>query len=120
MSSTMGAHRIGKIALLVAGVLIAGTLAALAVASPASAQAQICDPYTKKCEPIVKPKVLRRDPAQPNDKEEPLEFRGSSIREGERLPFTGADLTLFAATAFAAVGTGTILVRSTRSRRSRS
>lgn len=120
MGSTMGVRRNAKIALLVAGILLAGTLAALAMASPASAQAQICDPYTKKCEPIVKPKIQRRDPARPNDKETPFEFKGSSIRESDRLPLTGADLTLFAATGFAAVGTGTILVRSARARRSRS
>lgn len=34
----------------------------------------------------------------------------------EELPFTGADLTLFAATGIAAIGTGVVVIRRTRPR----
>lgn len=61
--------------------------------------------------PIPSPSVV----PSPEPSVEPS--RGPEPRDP--LPFTGADLTLFAATGFAAVGTGTVLVRATRSRRSR-
>lgn len=115
MGNTTEVRRTGRIALFVAAVLMLAVVAALAISS--SAVAKPCDPYAKKpCKPIVKPTVLRTDEGEPNDKEIVVPDR----QERGPLPFTGADLTLFAATGFAAVGTGTILVRATRSRRSRS
>lgn len=114
MGNTTEVRRTGRIALFVAAVLMLAVVAALAISS--SAVAKPCDPYAKKpCKPIVKPTVLRTDEGKPNDKEIVVPDR----QERGPLPFTGADLTLFAATGFAAVGTGTILVRATRSRRSR-
>ena len=113
MGNAMSVRRTGRIALFVAGVLMLATLAALTIASSASAKP--CDPYTKNCKPIVKPTVIRTDHGRPDDHEIVIPNR----EERGPLPFTGADLTLFAATGFAAVGTGTILVRATRSRRSR-
>lgn len=114
MGNTAGVHRTGRIALFVASILMLATVAALAASS--SAVAKPCDPYAKKpCKPIVKPTVLRTDHGRPNDDEIVIPNR----QERDPLPFTGADLTLFAATGFAAVGTGTVLVRATRARRSR-
>jgi hypothetical protein len=108
------ARRAGRIALFVAGIMMLATVAALSFTS--SAAAQPCDPYAKPpCKPIVKPTVIRTDHGRPDDDEVVIPNR----QERGPLPFTGADLTLFAATGFAAVGTGTILVRATRSRRSR-
>lgn len=113
MSNTTGVRRTGRIALLASTVMLAG-VAALSIGS--SAAAKPCDPYTKKCKPIVKPTIQRTDHGRPTDHEIVIPNR----QERGPLPFTGADLTLFAATGFAAVGTGTVLVRSTRSRRARS
>lgn len=112
MSNTDKVRRTGRIALLASTVMLAG-VAALSITSSAAAQA--CDPYAKKCKPIVKPTIMRTDHGRPNDHEIVIPNR----QERGPLPFTGADLTLFAATGFAAVGTGTVLVRATRSRRSR-
>lgn len=115
MGNTTEVRRTGRIALFVAGMLMLVMVAALAISS--SAVAKPCDPYAKKpCKPIVKPTVLRTDHGTPDDGETIIPDR----QERGPLPFTGADLTLFAATGFAAVGTGTILVRATRSRRSKS
>lgn len=121
MSNTTGARTGSRIALFVAGVLIAGIAAALFAASSAGAQ-QACDPYTKKCKPIVKPTVIRTDDGNPDDPEETTPPSSTPVvfNRRERLPFTGADLTLFAATGAAAIGTGTVIVRATRSRKGRS
>lgn len=114
MGNTSEVRRTGRIALFVASVMVLATLAAFALAT--SAVAKPCDPYTKPCKPIVKPTMQRTDHGRPDDKEIVIPER----QERGPLPFTGADLTLFAATGFAAVGTGSILVRASRSRRSRS
>lgn len=110
MSNTVGIRTTGRIALL-ASLLMLACVAAFTITS--SAAAKPCDPYTKKCKPIVKPTVIRTDHGKPNDQEIVIPNR----EERDPLPFTGADLTLFAATGFAAVGTGTILVRATRARK---
>lgn len=123
MGNTMRVHRTARIALFFTGVLMLGVVGGLVAASSADAQ-QPCDPYTTTCQPIVKPTVIKTDRGKPGDPDFPKPtptISGSSISIDERgpLPFTGADLTLFAATGFAAVGTGTILVRATRRRRVR-
>jgi hypothetical protein len=46
------------------------------------------------------------------------ETRGEAESSGGTLPFTGADVTLFALIGLAAIGTGMMLVRSTRARQS--
>jgi hypothetical protein len=129
MGSTAGAGRYTRIALFVASVVTLGLAAAVFVSSSAEAQVSIphpasspCDPYTTHCTPIVKPSVLVNDPERVQDRE--LVTPPPSIppptspppRCPNCLPFTGADLTLFAATGFAAIGTGTVLVRATRRR----
>src|SRR5687767_15751693 len=112
MGKTTEVRRTGRIALFVASIMVLATLVAFA----SSAVAKPCDPYTKPCKPIVKPTIQRTDHGRPDDKEIVIPDR----QERGPLPFTGADLTLFAATGFAAVGTGSILLRASRSRRSRS
>jgi hypothetical protein len=114
-------------AFLIASIVMIGAAGAVFVASSAGAQvlpqplSSPCDPYTTHCEPIVKPTLLFTDPQRVRDKERITPPPSPPPRcVGARcLPFTGADLTLFAVTGFAAVGTGTVLVRATRSRRSR-
>ncbi len=115
MGNAREVRRTGRIALFVAALMLAA-VAALSLASSALAK-KPCDPYaTKPCKPIVKPTMQRTDHGRPDDKEIVIPDR----QERGPLPFTGADLTLFAATGFAAVGTGSILMRASRSRRSRS
>lgn len=130
MSSTSGVGRYTRIVLFVASTVALGLAAAVFVASSADAQvvpqplSSPCDPYTKHCEPIVKPTILATDPARVKDAElitpPPSLPPSPPPRCRNCLPFTGADLTLFAATGFAAIGTGTVIVRATRSRKSRS
>lgn len=123
MGSTSGAGRYSRIALFVASTVMLGLVAAVLVASSADAQpvAPPCDPYTKHCKPIVKPTLIFDDPQRVKDAElitTPPSDPPPRCRNC--VPFTGADLTLFAATGFAAIGTGTILVRATRKRKPRS
>ena len=136
MSSTSaGIARYSRIVLLVASAVMIALSGAVFVASSADAQvipqplSSPCDPYTKHCEPIVKPTLLFSDPSRVQEafitlppptmttppSEPPKRCVGRKC-----LPFTGADLTLFAVTGFAAIGTGTVLVRATRNRRARS
>lgn len=127
MSST-GVGRYTRIVLFVASAVMLALAAGVFVGSSA-ADAQTlpqplqspCDPYTKHCQPIVKPTLLFDDPQRIGDRElitpPPSEPPPRCVG---CLPFTGADLTLFAATGFAAIGTGTVLVRATRNRKSRS
>ena len=70
------------------------------VAGGASAQE---DPYAEET-PTVQPTLIIG-----GETEEIPEEPGS-------LPLTGADITLFAATGVAAVGTGTLILRRTRSK----
>lgn len=118
MGSTMRVHRTGRIALFFTGVLMLGVFGGLVVATSADAQ-QPCDPYTVTCRPIVRISGLRTERAKPGDPDVP-NIPPIVRHKRQRLPFTGADLTLFAATGLAAFGTGTVLVRATRARRSRS
>ncbi|HEX2196452.1 MAG TPA: hypothetical protein VHJ76_05955 [Actinomycetota bacterium] len=114
MGNAMRLNRTARIALFFVAVVTLG-LAGSLLASPAHA-ASPCDPYSTKCTPIVPPTIVQRARQfrvpEPDPPVPPV-----VIDKRERLPFTGADLTLFAATGFAAVGTGTILVRATRRRR---
>jgi hypothetical protein len=133
MSSTSGVGRFSRIALFVASVVMLGLAAAVFVASSAEAQVVLpapqsspCDPYTTTCKPIVKPTLLFNDPDRVRDAElitPPPSLPPSPPPRcvgAKCLPFTGADVTLFAVTGFAAIGTGTVLVRATRSRKARS
>ena len=116
MGNAMRVDRSARTALFFVGVLMLGSFASLAFASPAHAQAP-CDPYATSCRPIVPPPIVKRARQDRPDPDRPVP--PVVIHERQRLPFTGADLTLFAATGLAAVGTGTVLVRATRSRRAR-
>ena len=104
----MNRKRSTKIALVAAVMMIAGMIV-LALTGPAAAQGK--DPYSNRG-PKVLPQVIERDTP-----DRPQVIDDSSRREGE-LPFTGADLTLFMATGLAAVATGTVIVRRTRTRSS--
>lgn len=131
MSNTSGG-RYSRISLFVASVAMLALAATVFVTSSADAQVTIpaplqspCDPYTKHCEPIVKPTILFDDPQRVKDREliiitPPPSEPPERCVGAKCLPFTGADLTLFAVTGFAAIGTGTVLVRATRGRKARS
>jgi hypothetical protein len=82
-------------------VLAVSVMATMAIAGPAlAAGGSGEDP------PATKPKVERKvDP--------------KVASERNVLPFTGADITLFATAGFAAVGTGGVLVRRARVRSAR-
>ena len=104
-----------RVALLGAVVLVLTTLAVVSFGA-SSAGAKPCDPYVKPCPPpTVQPTIIRTDPGQPGE-----EDRVIPERQPRTLPFTGADLTLFAATGVAAIGTGGILLRASRRRKGRS
>jgi hypothetical protein len=102
----------GRLALLALTVIV-GVSFALALVGTAAAQQK--DPYSNRG-PQVLPSVIERGeperpPAvQPNRQETPPDDSNN------RLPFTGADLTLFVATGLAAVATGGVILRRTRSR----
>ena len=130
MSNTSGVGRYSRIVFLAASVVMLGLVAAVFVASSAGAQVvpqplqSPCDPYTKSCQPIVKPTLMATDPGRVKDRElitpPPSLPPSPPPRCVNCLPFTGADLTLFAVTGFAAIGTGTVIVRATRGRKARS
>ncbi len=92
-------------------------LASMSLAGAALAQSAEQPPDDEVLDEVIR----NEQPEQAPDLLPDLQPRGDQpdVAPGV-LPFTGADLTLFAATGFAAVGTGTILVRATRARRSRS
>ena len=131
MSNATGVGRSSRIVLFVASaVMLALAVGVFVGSSAADAQTlpqplqSPCDPYTKHCQPIVKPTLLFNDPQRIGDRElvtppPPSEPPHRCTGPNNCLPFTGADLTLFAATGFAAIGTGTVLVRATRSRKRR-
>lgn len=126
MSNTAGVGRFSRIVFFVVSGVMLALAAGVFVGSSADAQTlqPPCDPYTKHCKPIVKPTLLFDDPQRVKDAElitpPPSLPPSPPPRCVGCLPFTGADLTLFAATGFAAIGTGTVLVRATRNRRARS
>ncbi|MDQ3983321.1 MAG: hypothetical protein M3271_11645 [Actinomycetota bacterium] len=114
MGETYRIRKTARIALLFATIL-ALAAAAVVTLTAAPAQAKPCDPYfSQVCRPVVRPTIHRRDPL-----ERTVEVKGTFIRRNDRIPFTGADLTLFAVTGVAAIGTGGILVRAARVRRGR-
>ena len=95
--------------------IIVGVMGAmLLVGSAAAAE----DPYSNEG-PQVLPSVIERgEPNRPDaviNERQQREPPDDSSSRGP-LPFTGADLTLFLATGMAAVATGSVIVRRTRSR----
>ena len=68
--------------------------------------------------PKILPSVIERDEPQRPDAVSPERITPPNTPPEERgpLPFTGADLTLFVSTGLAAVATGSVIVRRTRSR----
>ena len=129
MGNTAGVSRYSRIVLFAASAVMLALVAAVFVSTSARAQVvpqplqSPCDPYTKSCQPIVKPTLIATDPARVKDRElitpPPSLPPSPPPRCVNCLPFTGADLTLFAVTGFAAIGTGTVIVRATRGRRSK-
>jgi hypothetical protein len=103
-------------------VLVIALIGALSLGTVAANAQTECDPYVEDC---TQPRREQRRPPNSDVQADLLE-RGGSQPTGETggqaesgtLPFTGADLTLFVVTGVALVGTGTILVRRTRARRS--
>lgn len=63
--------------------------------------------------PTVLPTTITRRPPPDDNPPEVL----PSVDDSGLLPFTGADLTLFAATGASTIGTGYLLVRRSRRRR---
>lgn len=130
MGSTSGVVRYGRVVLFAASVVMLALVAAVLVASSAGAQVvpqplqSPCDPYTKSCEPIVKPDRIVNPAERVRDRElitpPPSLPPSPPPRCVNCIPFTGADVTLFAVTGFAAIGTGTVIVRATRGRKARS
>ena len=127
MSNTSEAGRFSRMVFFAASVVMLGIVASVLVASSAGAQPAPqppCDPYTKSCQPIVKPTVIVNPAERVRDRElitpPPSLPPSPPPRCVNCLPFTGADLTLFAVTGFAAIGTGTVIVRATRGRKARS
>lgn len=92
-----------------------GAIAALMLMGPAGAQEN--DPYSNDG-PKILPSVIERDEPERPDAVIPERITPPDEPPSERgpLPFTGADLTLFVATGMAAVATGSVIVRRTRSR----
>ena len=97
---------------LLAVTVIVGVTFALSLVGSASAQQK--DPYSNRG-PKVLPSVIERGEPQrpPAIAPERLDTPDDS---NNRLPFTGADLTLFVATGLAAVATGSVILRRTRTR----
>ncbi|HEX2057541.1 MAG TPA: hypothetical protein VHI71_04150 [Actinomycetota bacterium] len=118
MGDAVRIHTKRRLAVLFGAFLVLGVLGGVVGATSAGAQ-QPCDPYTVTCRPIVPPEVFRSFQVRTPDKDVPT-IPPIVRHKRQRLPFTGADLTLFAATGMAALGTGTVLVRATRARRSKS
>ena len=101
--------------MLLAMMIAVGVMTAMFLTGAAAAQEN--DKYSNDG-PKILPSVIERDePERPdaviNERitppDEPADERGP-------LPFTGADLTLFVSTGLAAVATGSVIVRRTRSR----
>ena len=89
--------RAGRLVLLLV-VALTAVMAVTILAGGASAQEE--DPYSNET-PTVQPTLI---------------IGGDDETQPGSLPLTGADLTLFAATGLAAVGTGTLIVRRARPR----
>jgi hypothetical protein len=109
-----------RFALLAMTVVVGVMTALFLVGSAAAAE----DPYSNDG-PKILPSVIERDePERPDaviDEREttpppPDETPPPPQDERGPLPFTGADLTLFLATGMAAVATGSVIVRRTRTR----
>ena len=101
--------------LLIAMLLLVSVIGGLLVAGAAGAQTagQPGDPYTPTRTPKTSIHPIRTSTPPPPP---PIVLRKCVGCEGP-LPFTGADLTLFIVTGFAAIATGAVLVRRTRARR---
>lgn len=99
--------RLGLLALTV----IVGAMFALSLAGAAGAAE---DPYSNDG-PKVLPSVIERGEPERPQPVEPAR-RDTPDDSSRRLPFTGADLTLFVATGLAAVATGGVIMRRTRAR----
>lgn len=98
---------------LVAMTVVVGVMMAMSLVGTAGAQEN--DPYSNDG-PRILPSVIER--GEPDRPEAVLNRDTTPPPREERgpLPFTGADLTLFVATGLAAVATGSVVVRRTRSR----
>lgn len=96
---------------LLAVTVIVGVMFAFALVGTAGAAE---DPYSNDG-PKVLPSVIERGEPQRPPAIEP-QRRDTPDDSNNRLPFTGADLTLFVATGLAAVATGGVILRRTRSR----
>ena len=86
----------------------------LAFAPVASAGECFRDPYGN----LVCPDTEVRNPKTSVEADLLERAPSTPPAPAETLPFTGADVTLFVVTGAALVGTGTVLVRRTRARRS--
>jgi hypothetical protein len=95
------------------GVVTAALGLMMVLSMTGAAGAQEKDPYAPKG-PNVLPSVIERGEPERPPAVEPERIPPED--SNNRLPFTGADITLFAATGMAAVVTGGVILRRTRSR----
>jgi hypothetical protein len=102
----------GRLALVVLALMV-GVMSALFLVGAAAAQQE--DPYSNDG-PKVLPTVIQRGEPERPPAVSPQEVPPEDSSERQPLPFTGADLTLFVATGLAAVATGGVILRRTRSR----
>jgi hypothetical protein len=98
---------------LLAMTVVVGVMTAMILVGTAAAQEN--DPYSNRG-PKVLPSVIERgEPDRPDVVEDEF-IPPPPEEERSPLPFTGADLTLFVATGLAAIATGSVILRRTRSR----
>ena len=100
--------------------LLTALLLGMALSVNASAQTP-CDPYAQECEEAEPTTLPGGDENEDTDDEEvlPTEEEDPDVSPSgdNRLPTTGADLTLYLATGLAAISTGGVIVRRTRFKR---
>ena len=94
-----------------AGALVLSGTAAAQETGSSSINCEL-DPYNSVC------KGEEERNFNPDTTTEISERSETSPDDGETLPFTGADITLFVITGAALVATGTLVVRRTRTKRS--
>ena len=111
MQQQIAARNLGRWVLLVVGALLVALVVTMSFGGAALAQD---DPYEDDT-PTVEDTLFGQDNPE-SDTGATLETRDS----GGALPFTGADITLFVATGLAAIGTGAVIVRRSRVKKSES
>ena len=121
MSQSKTAHA-GKVALLAVASLLVATMWMLMSSSPVKAQTE---PYSSETPSVLPTTITNDDDDTPpddvlderieNDDDAPEDVAADERENSGVLPFTGGDVVLFLVVGTAAVGTGLLLVRKSRS-----